>query len=160
MLYLDTYSALTGSFKHSRITKTSQGLFVFVYCSFCWNSCRFATVTPLLTNVHLWIIGADIVQWLMKNLSIEDPGKPAEKSVNKCQHNRIHNRGGRQFHMSACSHITSWSHPPRESDRSPWLHLPHLWPRSDTKGWWNPLSLSGTERSAEGLSLICVSLWV
>lgn len=47
----------------------------FPHCGFCWNCCRAGIVTPLLTRVLLWITGADIVQWLMKNLSIEDPGK-------------------------------------------------------------------------------------
>lgn len=32
-----------------------------------------------LTVAVLWKTGADIVQWLMKNLSIEDPGGPADR---------------------------------------------------------------------------------
>lgn len=87
MLYLDAYSAVT-ALTHSFEQRLSQSSFVFVDCSFCWNYCRCKTVMPLLTNVLLWIPGADIVQWLMKNLSIEDPGMPAEQSVITCKHNR------------------------------------------------------------------------
>lgn len=60
-----------------------QGLFVSIYFSFGQNTCRLVTATPILTSVFLWT-GADIVQWLIKNLSIEDPGNPTEKSVHTC----------------------------------------------------------------------------
>eukprot|EP00064_Thunnus_orientalis_P003383 superscaffoldBa00000274_g3392 len=40
------------------------------------------TVKSFLSKIPSVVSGADIVQWLMKNLSIEDPGMPAEKSVN------------------------------------------------------------------------------
>lgn len=60
-LYLDTYPTLTA---------LKRG-------SFCLNCCVFVIVTPFLTVAVLWKTGADIVQWLIKNLSIEDPGRPA-----------------------------------------------------------------------------------
>lgn len=65
-----------------------RGLFVSIYCSFGQNTRRLVIVTPILTSVCLWITGADIVQWLIKNLSIEDPGNPTEKSVDTCEAHR------------------------------------------------------------------------
>ncbi len=137
MLYLDTYSALTAltrSSERRRITKASSGVHLcFVDCSLLsklLQNC--GTVTPLLTNVLLWIPGADIVQWLMKNLSVEDPGMPAEQSVITCKHNRARlKRKAISNRPLSLSHVNSWSHPPWESGRCPRLHLPHLWPRPD-----------------------------
>ncbi|KAI3367805.1 hypothetical protein L3Q82_026636, partial [Scortum barcoo] len=39
------------------------------------------TVKSFLSKIPSVVSGADIVQWLMKNLSIEDPGMPTEQSV-------------------------------------------------------------------------------
>lgn len=137
MLYSYTYSALT----HDESQKTSSKAHLCLWiAAFVENYCSCSrTVTPLLTNVLLWIPGADIVQWLMKNLSIEDPGKPAEKSVITCKHNRaqlkrkaISNHPPQPLHVCAFSHVNSWSHPPWESGRRPWLHLPHLRPCANT----------------------------
>lgn len=68
-LNLNTYTSLTALTCSWQITKTLI--------------CAFRIVTPLLTNISLWLTGTDIVQWLMKNLVIEDPGKPAEKPFDK-----------------------------------------------------------------------------
>lgn len=50
--------------------------------------------------------GADIVQWLMKNLSIEDPGKAAETSVGEAPARRGLNGTG-TLYLWAFSHADS-----------------------------------------------------
>lgn len=84
MLYLDTYCLDP----QRQITKTSPKLISGCGLHLLSKLLQMRNCVSLLTNVLLWIPGAEIVQWLMKNLSIEDPGMPAEQSVITCKHKR------------------------------------------------------------------------